>query len=102
VADVLLPAGGDENLARLLAGCGLPAIEKCNELAQRSAPAWRGDRTVALHGRSAAHVGPELLTLARRARASGDLGADVVAGLAAQLGYREPEPAAEAEPAAGY
>jgi hypothetical protein len=92
-ADVQLPPGGDADLERLLTGCGLPVLEQHNELAQRAAPSWRGQRTVTLHGRSAAHVGPELLTLARRARDAGDPGADAVFGLAAQLGYREPEPA---------
>jgi hypothetical protein len=93
VADIQLPAGGDADLARLLHGCGLPVLEKHNELQIYAEPSWRGQRTVTIHGGMAARAGEELLTLARRARDAGDPGADALFGLAAQLGYREPEPA---------
>jgi hypothetical protein len=92
-ASVAMPASA--GLQRLLTGAGTLHEGLLNEMGTRADPKWGAQRTVTFPGEKAGVVAAELAAVLQRARAAGDPAAGALAGVAAQLGVREPAAAAD-------
>jgi hypothetical protein len=88
--DVHLPM--DAGLSRLLHGAGGKNEKFLNAMSIAASPG-HAHRLVELPAALAAAVAADLAALLARARAAGDPAAAALAGVAAQLGVREPEAA---------
>lgn len=97
-ASVAVHLPRDKELSRLLAGTGGRFEKFLNQMAGAASPD-HAHRVVTFSQSIEPGVAEDLAALLAKARAAGDPAADALAGVAAQLGVSEPEPAVQEPPA---